>query len=229
MNAAQHGRWKTMPANAAQSIWRANSARFSRRARPRPTRTSTSPRTSTQLKSVGPGRGRRAGRAWRRRCQHRRAGRDAAHARLSLRVDRADVLHAHASGRRSGLALDAPDTGQGGRRAAAEADRGRADHAAVERRLRLDRRLGQGREGRGRLPDHGAQGLHVRRADRRPPDDGRGPGGAGPAADGAALRHADELAAREGARHLARARHARHGLARRDDRRTRGAGRGAWR
>ena len=60
-----------------------------------------------------------------------------------------------------------------GRRAAAEADRSRAHRAAVERRLRLDRRLGQGREGRGRLQDHRAKDLLLRRAGRRPVDDRR--------------------------------------------------------
>ena len=48
-----------------------------------------------------------------------------------------------------------------------------AHPAAVERRLGLDRRLRQGREGRGRLPHHRAQDLHLRRAHRRPADDQR--------------------------------------------------------
>ena len=48
-------------------------------------------------------------RAWRRRRRRRRARRDAAHARLSLRLDRARVLHAHPPGRDSGLALDASE------------------------------------------------------------------------------------------------------------------------
>ncbi len=151
--------------------------------------------------------------AWRRRRQRRRARRDAAHARLSLRLDRAGLLDAHAPGRHSGLALDASEGGGPGARAAAQAHREGAHHPAVERRLGLDRRLRQGREGRRRLSHHRAQDLFVGRAGRRPPDDRRGARKRRRAADGAAFRHPDELAAREGARHLAHARHARHRFA----------------
>ena len=52
---------------------------------------------------------------------------------------------------------------------------GRAHPAPVERRLGLDRRLRQGREGRRRLSHQRAQDLLLRRAHRRPPDDRRGP------------------------------------------------------
>ena len=131
---------------------------------------------------------------------------------LSLRLDRARLLHAHPPGRDSGLALDAPE-GCAPVEPLLKRIAERAHPPAVERRLGLDRRLRQGREGRGRLSHHRAQDLLLRRARRRPADDRRGSRNRRRAADGAALRHPDELAAREGARHLAHARHARHRLA----------------
>ena len=112
-------------------------------------------------------------RARRRRRRHRRAGGDAARARLPLRIDRAGLLDAHPSGRDSGLALEASD----GREAAVEP---LLKRIAGERIMLLSSggsdwiaRLRQGREGRGRLPHHRAQGLHLRRADRRSSDDRR--------------------------------------------------------
>ena len=103
------------------------------------------------------------------------------------------------------------------RRAAAEADRPRAHPARDERRIRLDRGLRPGREGRGRLPDHGAQAVRLGGARRRPADDRRHPRRRG-RSGGPAFRHPDELAAGQGARQLAHARHARHRFARRADR-----------
>ena len=46
----------------------------------------------------------------------------------------------------------------------------------VERRVGLGRGLGQGREGRGRIQDHRAQGVLLRRTGRQPADDRRGVG-----------------------------------------------------
>ncbi len=100
-------------------------------------------------------------------------------------------------------------------RAPPEADCQRAHPAALERRVGLDRRLRQGGKGGGRLSHKRPQGLHLRSAHRRHLHDGGHPRNGRRAADGAALRRAHELPAREGARYMAHARHARHRLARR--------------
>ena len=129
----------------------------------------------------------------------------------SLRIDRAGVFHAHPSGRHSGLALD-PSKGRS-RRTVAETGRGGAHPAGLQRRVGLDFGIRQGREGRRRLPHHRAKSVLVGRADRRPVDDQRGAAKRRRAADGAAFRHPDELAARQSAGQLAYAGHARHRVA----------------
>ena len=143
---------------------------------------------------------------------------------LSLRLDRARLFHAHPSGRVSGLAVEA------------SASRDRHVEPLLKRiaqeRILLMSSGGSdwiGGSGKAEKVDGGYR-ITARKMfssgapDRRPDDDQRRARNRRRAADGAAFRRADELAAREGARQLAHARHARHRLARRGHRRPRRAG-----
>src|SRR3712207_6485939 len=67
----------------------------------------------------------------------------AARAGARMRLDGARLLDAHASGGDPGLALAASEPGSG--RTAAEAHRQGKARSAVERRVRLDRRLRRGK------------------------------------------------------------------------------------
>jgi hypothetical protein len=102
---------------------------------------------------------------------------------------------------------------------------GRGARAGLERGVGLGGGLGNGREGRRRLPDHRAKGLQQRRAGRRPPDDDGHLRRPDRRPDRAAFRHPAERARREGSGHLADARHARDRVARHRARRRVRAGR----
>ena len=165
--------------------------------------------------NVGPGRSRRAARARRRRRRHRRAGRHAAHAGLSLRLDRRSPSRCTRT--RWPFRPGAGSTRRPGRRrTAAEAHRQRAHPCCCRAAVRT------GSRGSGKAEKvEGGYRITARKifTSGAPTGDLLMTGAVlekrGRAADGAAFRHADEFAAREGARHLAHARHARHRLARR--------------
>ena len=146
--------------------------------------------------------------------EHRRARRDAAHPRPSLRLDRARLLHAHPSGRDS-----RPGAGRIRRRRAVEP---LLKRIAAERIILLSSGGSDWIAGSGKAEKvEGGYRITARKvfSSGAPAGDLLMTGAVlesrRRAADGAAFRRADELAAREGARHLAHARHARHRLARR--------------
>ena len=93
------------------------------RGRPPTRATASSPRTTRRLKAGGPRRGRRAARTRRRAARKSPNSATCCAARSCLQLDRAGFRDAHPSGRHSGLALAAPEGGGG--RAAAEARRQR--------------------------------------------------------------------------------------------------------